>query len=129
LRSIKEKMMRLQSKIFILLFVALGCLLFYYWSTVVDNKIQKERQIFNQSKIEGHIEFVGTKYHTTSLKLENDPHEYVFYPIADEKMNKGNVFSNIARPGDSVMKLAYGDTLTLIKSGKIYYYAFFKHLP
>ena len=53
----------------------------------------------------------------TSFRLKGDNQEYIVSRYTDDK---GNIFNGIAKPGDSIIKAAYGNSITLIKGIKKY---------
>jgi hypothetical protein len=120
--------MKRSIKILLGLFVLLLLIGWHYWGKVMDKNIEQEYVQFYNTNLIGVIEKVGIKYHGTSLQLKGDRKEYVFYPYSDAQLNKGKVFENFAKAGDSVVKPLKSDTLILIKGKRTYLYTFEKDI-
>jgi hypothetical protein len=103
----------------------------FFLQYLCNKQMQKdfinENKMFYKSNLEGLIEVISIENHGTSLKLRNDKYEYIFYPMTDDRLNDGHIFMDFARPGDSVRKPPFSDTLFLIKKGKTFKYEFRYH--
>lgn len=95
--------------------------LFDKWGDHMDNSIKEGYIQFDKSAINGRIEHLGVKYHMTSFILQGDNHEYFVSSYANRK---GHFFEGLAKPGDSLIKAAYTDTLTLLKGTKKFTFQF-----
>jgi hypothetical protein len=95
--------------------------LFNKWGDRMDNSIKEGYIKFDKSEIKGKLERTDIKYHMTSFKLQGDNQEYIVSPYTD---NEGNIFSGIAKPGDSIIKPAYGNAIALKKGTKKYEFQF-----
>ena len=73
-----------------------------------------------QGVISGEIYEGGSGVHLT---IEGHGDEFVFKYIPNPT---GDVFSYMASPGDSIIKPAFADTITLIAREKVYKYTFQK---
>lgn len=83
-----------------------------------DKMIRKKKTLFDTTAIQGRLTYVGYLNHGTGIKVEGNDRKLLFYPNTDKVLNEGRVFTNLARPGDSVIKPAYAHALVLIKEGK-----------
>jgi hypothetical protein len=70
------------------------------------------------------VEKVGTKHHTTSFKLKGVQQEFVIRDNIDEQLNENKTFGDVVSKGDTIIKPAKKDTLTLLHLGKAYKYTF-----
>jgi hypothetical protein len=82
---------------------------------------------FNNADIKGIIEYTKIKNQGSAIKVKGTDANYVFYPYTNEQLNGSRIFNGFAKPGDSIVKENYSDTLYLIKpNGSIYKYTFLK---
>jgi hypothetical protein len=116
--------MKKRNKILLIIFLLMAGIGWYWLGIVMDKNIDREYETFYKSNLDGFIESISVKYHGTLLKLKGVNQKYLFYPKTDYISNEGKIFRYIAQKGDYVKKLAYSDSLFLIKNGKIYKYAF-----
>lgn len=107
---------------FVICIILLVLIMFYYQ----DRKILNEFHRFNKSLITGRISYVEEYSREASFRIENNTTKFKFYPITDEELNGSRIFSYFAKPGDSIYKAAFSDTLFLFKNGKVYRYTFQK---
>ena len=82
--------------------------------------------MFYSTRLSGKIVRTEEYSRGANFVLDNNPIEFTFYPYTDKYLNNDEIFQYIAKPGDSIFKPAYSDTLLLIKGGKIYLYTFQK---
>lgn len=104
-------------------------LVFVIMSTAIryqDKKAKNEFDLFYSTQLSGKIVRIDKYARASNFVLDNSPIEFAFYPYVDENLNNGEIFSYIAKPGDSIYKAAYSDTLFLIKKNRMYLYAFQK---
>ncbi|WP_339750586.1 hypothetical protein [Algoriphagus aquimarinus] len=107
--------------LFFLFLIAIGV-----WMQIqAKEKGKKHFEEFNLADINTQIQSVRIAYKGTEMKLI-DRRDFVFYPITDEYLNDGNIFSYTAAKGDYVQKSAFSDTLFLIKEDKKFAYLFVK---
>ena len=83
-------------------------------------------QQFDSNNINGIISYVGVKYHGACFKLQGDEKTYIFHPSFEHKLDGMHDFTNFAKPGDKIVKQAYGDTLYLIKGESKFRYTFMR---
>ena len=108
----------------LVVFIFIASVLYYLfnkWGDRMDNSIKEDYIQFNKAELRGRLEHTGIRYHMTSFKLQGDNHEYIVSPYTD---NDGRIFDGIAKPGDSIIKAAYGNTITLKKGTKKYVFPF-----
>ncbi len=86
--------------------------------------LSEEFAFFNTANIEGAVEMVGTKHHTTSFKIRGVKHEFVLWANIDRKLNDNKTFGDVASMGDTIIKPAKSDTLMVLHLGKTYKYTF-----
>lgn len=114
-----------------ILLISLGALLLFLLTFVdfppQDRKVHEKSKLFYETTITGTLTNIGTLYHGTSVTVNNSAEKFLFYPYADKRLNDGKVFDNLAEKGDSIIKIAYSDSLILIKRGKKYFYKFEKY--
>ncbi|MBK9462302.1 MAG: hypothetical protein IPN94_23485 [Sphingobacteriales bacterium] len=98
------------------------------WSGQYEKKQGRNNYtLFMSHNIIGVIQRIRIVQHSDAITIKGSNQEFVFSPITDKKLNGGNIFTDFAEKGDSVIKKANSDTLILIKSGKRYYYMFQKY--
>mgnify|MGYP001108002435 CR=1 FL=1 len=88
-------------------------------------KGKKHFEVFNAADIDNRIESVRIAFKGTGVILD-DGREFIFYPITDNKLNKGSIFNYIAESGDTIKKRAFSDTIYLYKGDNILAYNFTK---
>lgn len=91
-----------------------------------DEKVKKEFEVFYSSSLSGKIVKVEEYSRGSDFIIDNDSIQYRFYPYTDKQLNYGEKFRRLAKPGDSIYKKAFSDTLSLIKGKRIYLYTFQK---
>ncbi|MGN7787353.1 hypothetical protein ACTJIJ_22655 [Niabella sp. 22666] len=116
----------MQKKLFIISMLILLCVTVFYFIPYQDEKVKREFDLFYSSQLSGKIIKIEEYSRGSNFILENNPNEYAFYPYTDKRLNNNQIFQYIAKPGDSVFKSAYSDTLFLIKGNKTYSYTFRK---
>jgi hypothetical protein len=84
---------------------------------------EKAFKEFNAANLKGKITYVTKVDPSELFALDNLNWEYSFSSIAN-KTSGNKIFSDIAAIGDSVIKLAYADTLTLYKNETKQYFKF-----
>ncbi|MBL7718442.1 MAG: hypothetical protein JNL72_06380 [Flavipsychrobacter sp.] len=98
-----------------------------YASTLLQTKkADREFDIFNSAQLSGRIIKIDRYSRASNFILDNNPEEFGFYPYTDKNLNNGEIFSRIAKVGDSVYKPAFSDTLALIRAEGTYLYTFQK---
>lgn len=111
----------------ILLFIIVGVIWVISMGTFQSIRLHREAKsgypVFNSKKIEGKILKYGVSGGLYFIKISNIDEELTFSPITLE-IDSGKSFFDIAKPGDSILKKAYGDTIILIHDGEKYYYLF-----
>ncbi len=113
--------------LFLIFFIAIGsAYLFFYDIPATDSTLKKEFTTFNSANINGVVEELGIKYHTTSFKLKGVQHEFIIYDIPDGKLNDNKPFDDVVSMGDSIIKFTNSDTLTVLHLEKAYRYTFKK---
>lgn len=90
------------------------------------NTGSKNFKLFNESSIDGIINYVGVQHHGSAFGVFNDSITYIFYPYTNLELNSNQIFEYFAEVGDTIKKAAYSDTLYLYKDGNIYRYTFRK---
>ena len=80
---------------------------------------------FNNTDINGKLEYAKIGYHGTVFKIEGVEEEFVFYPHTSNLNNK-KIFYQVAEKGDLIIKHSYADTLKLKKDNIVYLYTFQK---
>jgi len=116
----------MQKKLFIIWMLLLAFFAIFYSTTSQHKKGKKEFEIFYSSSLAGTIVRIDKYSRGSNFILDNNPTKFAFYPYTDKYLNNDEIFQYIAKPGDSIVKPAYSDTLLLIKGGKVYLYTFQK---
>jgi hypothetical protein len=106
--------------------LVLGVLLIFFGIPYTDSQLRSEFKNFNETNLDGAIEYVKIKHHGDCFKLVNNSTELLFYSIPVDKSSTSLSFSDLAKKGDRIVKRANSDTLTLVKSGEIYLFTFSK---
>lgn len=121
INSLKMKIVYIGIAILIIVFVYL-----FAAQKVGGNREEQFFIRFNTSNINGRLEYAKIGYHGSVFKIEGIEKEFVFYPYTSE-LNENNIFYNIAKKGDWVIKEAHSDILRLKKEDdKVYMYKFRK---
>ena len=109
--------------------IAILIIVFVYLFTAQKMGKNREEQFFihfDTTNINGKLEYAKIGYHGCVFKIEGIEKEFVFYPYTSE-LNENNIFYNIAKEGDLVIKKAHSDILILKKEDdKVYMYKFRK---
>ncbi len=88
----------------------------------------REKQFFihfDNTNINGKLEYVKIRYHLCAFKIEGIEEELYFDPITSTLSNK-KLFEHIAEKGDLIIKEAHSDFLKIKKKDKVYQYKFRK---
>ncbi len=106
-------------------------ILFFFTASYIGWKYQSKKTFiefkqFNETSISGRIIFIEKYSREATFKIEKNPNAFKFYPITNQSLNSSHIFDYFAKPGDSVWKPAYSDTLFLFKNGQVYQYTFQK---
>ncbi len=107
------------------LFILIGFLI-YFGMQYQDKKVKKEFDLFYSSSLSGTISKIDEYSRSSNFSLVNNSSEFTFYPYVDKGLNDSEIFQYLAKPGDSIYKPAFSDTLLLIKSHKVYSFTFQK---
>lgn len=91
------------------------------WGDKMDKKIVEAYNNFYTSDIRGQLESTSIKYHMTSFKMQEDNQEYIFSPYTDIN---GHIFDAVSKPGDSIIKPAYSDTILVKKRNEEFKFSF-----
>src|SRR4030095_16213755 len=108
----------------LIILIAAASLVYYgfrKWDKWLDRTIKHSYIQFNESEIKGKLEWTTVKYHMISFKLQGRPTEYLIDPNVDID---GHIFDLTAKPGYSIIKAPYSDTLTLKKVSKKHEFTF-----
>lgn len=96
------------------------------WMQIRSSRVgQYHFDEFNSSNIDSEIKSVRIAYKGTGIRLI-DGREFVFYPFTDNSLNNGSKFLYTAEKGDHIYKLAFSDTLYLVKRKMKFAYTFKK---
>lgn len=108
--------------IYFLPFLLLVFICYQYWSGKRQNiKAQDNFRIFNESSIQGDLRYIGYKNHGIAFRVHNDSKTFVFWPHFAKRGKEEYNLINLAKVGDSIIKMQYSDTLYLLKpNGDIY---------
>jgi len=91
------------------------------WANLsVRTQGKEDYEYLHSAAIRGVISRLGIAHHKTSFTV--DTGTYIFAPVT----LPGKDFDVLASPGDSIIKEAYSDTLTLIKGTRHYRFHFSK---
>lgn len=95
------------------------------WATrYFDKKAIEDFHLFNESSIKGVLTDISGS--STGVHITVNDSSFTFWPL--ETMIRGErKFYQWAAPGDSIVKLAYSDTLFLHKNDRTYHYLFRKY--
>lgn len=114
-----------KSKRYIVIMVLLISVGYIYIGThYQDDKVKKEFELFYSSSIFGRVVKVDRYSRESNFVVSNDSIVYRFYPHSDKNLNDSLIFRYLAKPGDSISKPAFSDTLLLFKGNKVYSYTF-----
>ena len=91
----------------------------------INRKAKTDFEKFDQAPMHGIISAIRPTKIGVEVSVEGE--KFVFYPVADERLNEYKSFTDVAAVNDSVAKLAHSDMLTLFTKGKVYKYTFKKH--
>lgn len=105
--------------------LAVGLVLYLYLGGRYTERVAQDNfRAFDAAQVRGVLAKVDTRNHGVGIVLREHPGWLVFYPLTDERLNRGKHFHLWAEPGDSILKPAHSDTLRLKKGNRVYRYPF-----
>jgi hypothetical protein len=117
----------MKKRLFFIYAIILSCVVIFIGVPYQNRKTKREFDLFYSSQLSGKIINMYTYSRGANFILDNNPRKFSFYPYVNKELNNNEIFQYIAKPGDSIYKPAYSDTLFLIKKNAIYSYLFQKH--
>lgn len=112
--------------IFAISIFAIFLIYLFIGKNYMTRKAELNFGVFNTVEIKGLLVYVNIVNKGVGFNIKNDSHTFVFYPLTDQNLNDSHIFNYFAKPGDSIFKAAYSDTLYLFKNDKVYRYTFQK---
>ncbi|MBV4360652.1 hypothetical protein [Pinibacter aurantiacus] len=90
----------------------------------IPNQIKRDNLFYKSEINNGIIKYAEPGKGTSRFKIEGRDTVYEFQPKMHAILNGERSFYSVAEPGDTVIKHAYSDTLTLIHKRSKYQYLY-----
>lgn len=88
------------------------------------NQIKEQNQFYKSEINNGIIQYAESHRGASRFKIEGRDTVYEFYPAMNAICNGERAFYDVAKPGDTIIKHAYSDTLILVHKRTVYQYPY-----